>query len=56
VAAPQVDGATGGAMERRRDAGDRVKIVIVEIAVGAVGEKIVSGGIGKMSPNQNMKF
>jgi hypothetical protein len=38
VAAPQVDGATGGAIERRRDAGDRVKIVIVEIAVGAVGD------------------
>ncbi len=38
VAAPQIDGATGGAIERRRDAGERVKIVIAEIAIGAVGD------------------
>ena len=38
VAAPQVDGATGGAIERRRDAMQRVEIVVAEIAVGAVGD------------------
>jgi hypothetical protein len=38
VAAPQINSATGGAIERRRDAGERVKIVIAEIAVGAVGD------------------
>ena len=38
VAAPQINSATGGAIERCRDAGERVKIVIAEIAIGAVGD------------------
>ncbi len=38
VTASRISSARTSAIERRRDAGERVKIVIAEIAVGAVGD------------------
>jgi hypothetical protein len=38
VTASRISSATTSAIERRRDAGERVKIVIAEIAIGAVGD------------------
>ncbi len=46
VAASQINSATGGAIERRRDAGELVKIVFAEIAIGAVGDGREIGEFG----------